>query len=95
LTGGQITSYNGSAFSAQGGGNPQVPVIGSGSVTISKPSTAVVISGKDYSNDITAASAYAYSQSTAYTNSWSVNSQVVGSTAQATGSNILYIVTGS
>jgi hypothetical protein len=62
LTGGQITSYNGSAFSAAGGStNPQVPVIGSGSVTISKPSTAVVISGKDYSNDITAASAYVYS----------------------------------
>jgi hypothetical protein len=95
LTGGQITSYNGSAFSAQGGGNPQVPVVGSGSVTITKPSTAVVISGKDYSNDITAASAYSYNQSTAFTNSWSVNSQVVGSTAQATGSNILYIVTGS
>ena len=71
LTGGQITSYNGSAFSAQGGGgNPQVPVIGSGSVTITKPSTAVVISGKDYSNDITAASAYAYNQSTAYTTSY-------------------------
>lgn len=95
LTGGQITSYNGSAFSAQGGGNPQVPVVGSGSVTITKPSTAVVVSGKDYSNDISAASAYAYNQSTAFTNSWSVNSQVVGSTAQATGSNILYIVTGS
>jgi len=62
LTGGQITSYNGSAFSAAGGStNPQVPVVGSGSVTISKPSTAVVISGKDYSNDITAASAYVYS----------------------------------
>ena len=70
VTGGQITSYNGSAFSAQGGGNPQVPVIGSGSVTITKPSTAVVISGKDYGNDITAASAYAYSQSTAYTTSY-------------------------
>lgn len=91
----KITAYNGTAFSAAGGGNPQVPVVGSGSVTISKPSTAVVISGKDYSNDITAASAYAYNQSTAFTNSWSVNSQVVGSTAQATGSNILYIVTGS
>lgn len=70
LTGGQITSYNGSAFSAQGGANPQVPVVGSGSVTISKPSTAVVISGKDYGNDISAASAYAYNQSTAYTTSY-------------------------
>lgn len=70
LTGGQITSYNGSAFSAQGGGNPQVPVIGSGSVTITKPSTAVVISGKDYGNDISAASAYAYSRSTAYTTAY-------------------------
>ena len=93
----KITAYNGTAFSAVGGGstNPQVPVIGTGSVTISKPSTAVVISGKDYGNDISAASAYAYSQATAFVNNWSVNSQVVGSTAQATGSNILYIVTGS
>lgn len=91
----KITAYNGTAFSAAGGGNPQVPVIGTGSVTISKPSTAVVISGKDFTNDITAASAYAYNQSTAFVNNWSVNSQVVGSTAQATGSNILYIVTGS
>ena len=66
----KITAYNGTAFSAQGGGNPQVPVIGTGSVTITKPSTAVVISGKDYSNDISAASAYAYSQSTAYTTSY-------------------------
>lgn len=91
----KITAYNGTAFSAAGGGNPQVPVVGSGSVTISKPSTVVVISGKDFTNDITAASAYAYNQSTAFVNNWSVNSQVVGSTAQATGSNILYIVTGS
>lgn len=58
---GKITGYNGTAFSAAGGSNPQVPVIGTGSVTISKPSTAVVISGKDYSNDITAASSYVYS----------------------------------
>ena len=92
----KITGYNGTAFSAQGGAsNPQVPVIGTGSVTISKPSTAVVISGKDYGNDITAASAYAYSQSTAFVNSWSVKSQVVATTGDATGSNILYIVTGS
>lgn len=91
----KITAYNGTAFSAAGGGNPQVPVIGAGSVTISKPSTAVVISGKDFTNDITAASAYAYSQSTAFVNSWSVKSQVVATTGDATGSNILYIVTGS
>ena len=91
----KITAYNGTAFSAAGGSNPQVPVIGSGSVTISKPSTAVIISGKDYSNDISAASAYAYSQSTAFVNSWSVKSQVVATTGDATGSNILYIVTGS
>ena len=57
----KITAYNGTAFSAAGGGNPQVPVIGTGSVTISKPSTAVIISGKDYNNDISAASAYVYS----------------------------------
>lgn len=91
----KITAYNGTAFSAGGASNPQVPVVGSGSVTISKPSTAVVISGKDYGNDITAASAYAYSQSTAFVNSWSVKSQVVATTGDATGSNILYIVTGS
>lgn len=93
----KITGYNGTAFSAAGGGstNPQVPVIGTGSVTISKPSTAVVISGKDYDSDISAASAYAYSQSTAFVNSWSVKSQVVATTGDATGSNILYIVTGS
>ena len=108
----KITAYNGTAFSAAGGSNPQVPVIGAGSVTISKPSTTVIISGKDYSNDITAASAYAYSLVsgntfpasadqacqvvTANSANWgNVRTEVVGSTGQATGSNILYIVTGS
>lgn len=65
-TGGYITSYNGSGFSATGGGsNPQAPVIGVGSVTIYKPNDTVIISGYDYTSAISAASAYAYSQATA------------------------------
>lgn len=43
LTAGSITSYNGSAFSAQGGGNPQVPVSGVSGISITKPGDTVLI----------------------------------------------------
>ena len=43
LTGGSITSYNGSAFSAQGGGHPQVPVSGVSGISITKPGDTVLI----------------------------------------------------
>ena len=59
---GKITAYNGTAFS---GGNPQVPVSGVGSVTITKPSDTVLISGKNFTTDIQNASSYAYNQATA------------------------------
>lgn len=58
----KITAYNGTAFS---GGNPQVPVSGVGSVTITKPSDTVLISGKNFTPDIQNASSYAYNQATA------------------------------
>ena len=44
---------------------PHVAVTGSGSVTISKPADTVIISGKQYDSDITAASSYAFEQATA------------------------------
>lgn len=53
-----ISSYN--------VGHPQVPVTGSGSVTISKPNGTVIIHGKEYDSDISAASSYAYEQATAH-----------------------------
>lgn len=84
-TGGYVTSYNGSGFSAAGGGsNPQAPVIGVGSVTIYKPNDTVIISGYDYTSAISAASAYAYSQATAQIPS--VMGQYIPYTTITTGS---------
>lgn len=54
------------AISSYNVGHPQVPVTGSGSVTISKPGDTVIIHGKEYDSDISAASSYAYEQATAH-----------------------------
>jgi hypothetical protein len=61
ITNGSITS-----ISSYNVGHPQVPVTGSGSVTISKPNGTVIIHGKEYDTDISAASSYAYEQATAH-----------------------------
>ena len=45
--------------------HPHVAVTGSGSVTISKPADTIIISGKEYGSDISAASSYAFNQATA------------------------------
>ena len=60
IANGSITS-----ISSYNVGHPQVPVTGSGSVTISKPNGTVIIHGKEYDADISAASSYAYEQATA------------------------------
>lgn len=61
IANGSITS-----ISSYNVGHPQVPVTGSGSVTISKPNGTVIIHGKEYDTDISAASSYAYEQATAH-----------------------------
>lgn len=61
IANGSITS-----ISSYNVGHPQVPVTGSGSVTISKPNGTVIIHGKEYDSDISAASSYAYEQATAH-----------------------------
>lgn len=61
IANGSITS-----ISSYNVGHPQVPVTGSGSVTISKPNGTVIIHGKEYDADISAASSYAYEQATAH-----------------------------
>lgn len=71
LTGSSITSYNGSAFSAQGGSNPQVPVSGESGIYLTKNNGTVFIG---YSG---------------------IPTLTVATSAEASGSNILYIVTGS
>lgn len=92
-TGGLITSYNGSGFSAAGGGsNPQAPVIGVGSVTIYKANDIVNISGYDYYPDISAVSAYAHDLCSAV--SASANSHANAASSYAYNKATAYIQTG-
>lgn len=88
-TGGLITSYNGSGFSAAGGSNSQIAVTGIGSVTVYKQNNLCVISGYDYMSAIsasaTAASSYAYNQATAQIPS--IMGQYIPYTTITTGTN--------
>lgn len=60
---GKITGYNGTAFSAGAGNTYDVKA--SSNISVATAGNTFTVSGKDWTNTITAASSYAYNQATA------------------------------